>query len=98
MLYSITNFFLFQRTPRIDFSWNPYAEEYFEFYDRRVITQINKGNADFADFFRLLALCHTVMPEDKDGKYPRGSLLTQRSYIPYLLEKLGHLDFLPYLS
>ena len=56
-----------QRTPRLDFSGNPYSEANFEFYDKRVTNQIKSGNKDFEEFFTLLALCHTVMPEEKDG-------------------------------
>lgn len=56
-------------TPRCDFSWNSYAESSFEFYDQRVIKEIHKGNKHFDSFFRLLALCHTVMPEEtEEGK------------------------------
>lgn len=46
---------------------NPYAEENFEYYDRRVTNEIQKKNPDFEEFFKLLAICHTVMPEEKEG-------------------------------
>lgn len=54
------------RTPKCDFSWNEYAEGSFEFYDQRLINEIRQGNSNFEDFFRLLSLCHTVMPEETE--------------------------------
>lgn len=33
-----------------------------------MIEAIKKGDRDVHTFFSLLALCHTVMPEEKDGK------------------------------
>jgi magnesium-transporting ATPase (P-type) len=30
--------------------------------------EIKKGDKDVHTFFTLLSLCHTVMPEEKDGK------------------------------
>jgi magnesium-transporting ATPase (P-type) len=32
------------------------------------LDDINSGNKHVQEFFRLLALCHTVMSEEKDGK------------------------------
>ncbi|UJR15621.1 hypothetical protein I4U23_002557 [Adineta vaga] len=40
----------------------------FEWYDQKLIDAIKKGDKDVHTFFTLLALCHTVMPEEKDGK------------------------------
>ena len=31
------------------------------------MTEIEKSNPHFEEFFILLALCHTVMPEEKEG-------------------------------
>jgi len=56
-----------QRTPRVDFSDNPMYEPSFRFYDNRLWEAVKAGNPHVHMFFRLLALCHTVMPEDKDG-------------------------------
>jgi phospholipid-translocating ATPase len=61
-------FLSFQSTPKCDFSENKYYEESFCFYDRRVPDGIKRQDQHMHDFFKLLALCHTVMPEDKDGK------------------------------
>ena len=33
-----------------------------------LLYDVKQGNANVHDFFRLLALCHTVMTEYKDGK------------------------------
>ncbi|CAF1201267.1 unnamed protein product [Adineta ricciae] len=40
----------------------------FEWYDHKLIDAIKKGDKDVHTFFTLLSLCHTVMPEEKDGK------------------------------
>ncbi|XP_052796931.1 phospholipid-transporting ATPase ID-like isoform X1 [Mya arenaria] len=55
-------------TPTVDLSWNPIAEENFEFYDERVVQEIRGGNKHMHEFFKLLSLCHTVMPDNTDGK------------------------------
>jgi len=61
--------FCLQRTPEVDFSKNPYYEPLFKFYDQRLLLQVEASDADVHEFFRLLALCHTVMPvETVDGK------------------------------
>ena len=43
-------------------------EEDFEFYDKSLLDEVRRGDPNVHEFFRLLALCHTVMPEYKDGK------------------------------
>lgn len=37
-------------------------------YDQKLVDAIKQGDEDALNFFTLLALCHTVMPEEKDGK------------------------------
>ena len=59
----------FQKTPKVDFTWNKYGEKSFTFYDNRVVEEVQSGNEDAQEFFRLLSLCHTVMSENKDGKF-----------------------------
>lgn len=57
----------------MDFSGNPYAEKSFDFYDFELLKVVNHGDQNAHAFFRLLALCHTVMPEvHEDGElnYP----------------------------
>uniref|UniRef100_A0A5F8HKA4 Phospholipid-transporting ATPase n=1 Tax=Monodelphis domestica TaxID=13616 RepID=A0A5F8HKA4_MONDO len=41
----------------------------FQFYDHSLVESIKLGDPKVHEFFRLLALCHTVMPEEKnEGK------------------------------
>ena len=54
-------------TKRVDFSKNPMAEPTFKFYDKSLMDDVQLGNSNVHKFFRLLALCHTVMPEYKEG-------------------------------
>lgn len=55
-------------TPGLDFSFNPNYEPQFRFFDRNLLDAVRQRDADAFSFFRLLALCHTVMSENKDGK------------------------------
>uniref|UniRef100_A0A1X7U3D1 Phospholipid-transporting ATPase n=1 Tax=Amphimedon queenslandica TaxID=400682 RepID=A0A1X7U3D1_AMPQE len=55
----------------IDFSpWNPYAQDDFEFCDNDLVELCRSGKDPFVeDFFKLIALCHTVLPsQDAEGK------------------------------
>ncbi|XP_033230353.1 phospholipid-transporting ATPase ID isoform X2 [Belonocnema kinseyi] len=54
--------------PSIDFSFNTDYEPEFKFYDKKLLQAVKQGDPDVHSFFRLLALCHTVMPEEKSGK------------------------------
>ncbi|KAG1704733.1 Phospholipid-transporting ATPase ID [Nymphon striatum] len=56
-----------EHTESVDFSHNPMYEERFKFYDETLLKAIQSCDKDAHAFFRLLALCHTVMPEEKDG-------------------------------
>ncbi|XP_078483950.1 phospholipid-transporting ATPase ID [Ciona intestinalis] len=60
-------------TPNADFSFNDDAEKDFRFFDQRLINSITSGDAKSHDFFRLLAICHTVMPDVT----PEGNLIYQ---------------------
>uniref|UniRef100_H3BZ74 Phospholipid-transporting ATPase n=1 Tax=Tetraodon nigroviridis TaxID=99883 RepID=H3BZ74_TETNG len=53
------------KTEKVDFSWNKLADPKFAFYDHSLMEAVKDGKAEVQDFFRLLALCHTVMPEEK---------------------------------
>ncbi|XP_033633793.1 phospholipid-transporting ATPase ID-like isoform X2 [Asterias rubens] len=55
-------------TPMVDFSKNPMYEPSFNFCDQNLLDSVEKGDRHCWLFFRLLALCHTVMPEVKDDK------------------------------
>ncbi|XP_072479715.1 probable phospholipid-transporting ATPase IM isoform X2 [Notamacropus eugenii] len=58
-----------EKTKPVDFSFNPQADNKFQFYDHSLIESIKLGDPKVHEFFRLLALCHTVMPEEKsEGK------------------------------
>lgn len=53
--------------PEVDFSKSPYADGKFRFTDQTLLDEINLGNKDCHELFRLLAVCHTVMVESGDG-------------------------------
>lgn len=61
-------FLLVKVTEPIDFSFNPYHETGFKWYDRGLLDAIQSDEQHAHNFFRLLALCHTVMPEEKNGR------------------------------
>lgn len=49
----------------VDFSFNRLADPKFLFYDHSLVEAIKLELPDVHAFFRLLALCHTVMAEEK---------------------------------
>ena len=51
----------------VDFSFNPLADSKFRFYDSSLLEAVKLETAEVHNFFRLLALCHTVMPEEKNN-------------------------------
>uniref|UniRef100_A0A8C9SJS6 Phospholipid-transporting ATPase n=1 Tax=Scleropages formosus TaxID=113540 RepID=A0A8C9SJS6_SCLFO len=55
-----------QKTPCVDFSFNPLRDKKFHFYDHSLVEAIKLGDPMVEEFFRLLALCHTVMSEEKN--------------------------------
>lgn len=56
---------LFQQTVKVDLADNPFAEESFEFFDQRLLDAVHSNKPLVHEFFKILALCHTVMPEIK---------------------------------
>ncbi|XP_041374106.1 phospholipid-transporting ATPase ID-like isoform X1 [Gigantopelta aegis] len=57
-----------ENVPKIDFTLeNHYGESSFCFYDTRLLNEIKGGNKDAKRLFKILALCHTVMPERKEN-------------------------------
>ncbi|XP_071989811.1 phospholipid-transporting ATPase IC-like [Engystomops pustulosus] len=55
-------------TENVDFSWNVLADPSFTFNDEMLIQQIRFGNDPYVhEFFKLLALCHTVMVDKTEG-------------------------------
>ncbi|XP_076876494.1 phospholipid-transporting ATPase ID [Brachyhypopomus gauderio] len=54
-----------EKTEKVDFSWNALADPKFCFHDHSLMEAVKQGSKEVKAFFRLLALCHTVMPEEK---------------------------------
>ncbi|XP_063383163.1 probable phospholipid-transporting ATPase IM [Cydia fagiglandana] len=57
-----------ESTQPLDFSFNPEYEAEFKFFDESLLLAVQRGDQHVHDFFRLLALCHTVMPDQKNGR------------------------------
>uniref|UniRef100_A0A671MB61 Phospholipid-transporting ATPase n=1 Tax=Sinocyclocheilus anshuiensis TaxID=1608454 RepID=A0A671MB61_9TELE len=55
-----------QKTPCVDFSFNPLMDRKFRFHDSSLVEAIKLEEPLVQEFFRLLALCHTVMPEERN--------------------------------
>uniref|UniRef100_A0A146MAI4 Phospholipid-transporting ATPase n=1 Tax=Lygus hesperus TaxID=30085 RepID=A0A146MAI4_LYGHE len=54
---------------RVDFSFNADYEPDFVFYDQGLVDLAkSQKNEDVTTFFKILALCHTVMPAERDGR------------------------------
>eukprot|EP00731_Ephydatia_muelleri_P016102 Em0009g526a len=55
--------------PAIDFkSWNNYADKKFVYYDAALLEKCRSLDPHCAEFFRILSLCHTVIPNEEDGE------------------------------
>ncbi|XP_063309827.1 phospholipid-transporting ATPase ID-like [Pelobates fuscus] len=54
-----------EHTEKVDFSFNPLADPKFAFHDHRLVESVKIGDSFSHEFFRLLALCHTAMSEEK---------------------------------
>uniref|UniRef100_A0A8V5HBY2 Phospholipid-transporting ATPase n=1 Tax=Melopsittacus undulatus TaxID=13146 RepID=A0A8V5HBY2_MELUD len=54
-----------EKTEKVDFSYNQLADPKFAFYDHSLVEAVKLGDIQTHRFFRLLSLCHTVMPEEK---------------------------------
>ncbi|KAF4795519.1 Phospholipid-transporting ATPase FetA [Turdus rufiventris] len=54
-----------ENTEKVDFSYNPLADPKFAFYDHSLVEAVKLNDVPTHRFFRLLSLCHTVMPEEK---------------------------------
>ncbi|XP_044132199.1 phospholipid-transporting ATPase ID-like isoform X2 [Bufo gargarizans] len=52
-------------TEKVDFSFNPLADPKFFFHDHRLVESVKMEDTATHEFFRLLALCHTAMCEEK---------------------------------
>ncbi|XP_028440021.1 probable phospholipid-transporting ATPase IM isoform X2 [Perca flavescens] len=54
-----------EKTACVDFSFNALCDRRFKFYDGSLVEAIKLEDPAAQEFFRLLALCHTVMSEEK---------------------------------
>lgn len=56
-----------QRNP---YAWNPYADGKLQFYNKELESLV-RGQQDrpVQEFWRLLAICHTVMVQEKDSEW-----------------------------
>ncbi|XP_068165952.1 phospholipid-transporting ATPase ID-like isoform X4 [Antennarius striatus] len=54
-----------EHTETVDFSFNTLADPRFVFHDHALVEAVKLENPEVHAFFRLLALCHTVMVEEK---------------------------------
>ncbi|XP_065596134.1 phospholipid-transporting ATPase ID-like [Cyrtonyx montezumae] len=54
-----------ESTEKVDFSYNQLADPKFAFYDHSLVEAVKLNDIPTHKFFRLLSLCHTVMPEEK---------------------------------
>lgn len=57
-----------ENTETLDFSFNPDYESEFKFYDKFLLEYVKQREPNAFNFFKLLALCHTVMSEVRNGK------------------------------
>ncbi|KAM6961212.1 phospholipid-transporting ATPase ID [Aplochiton taeniatus] len=53
------------RSVCVDFSFNPLHDKRFSFHDISLVEAVKLEEPSVHEFFRLLALCHTVMSEEK---------------------------------
>uniref|UniRef100_A0A8C2KWP6 Phospholipid-transporting ATPase n=1 Tax=Cyprinus carpio TaxID=7962 RepID=A0A8C2KWP6_CYPCA len=59
-------YLLMGKTPCVDFSFNPLMDRKFRFHDSSLVEAIKLEEPLVQEFFRLLALCHTIMPEERN--------------------------------
>uniref|UniRef100_A0A8C4R1T6 Phospholipid-transporting ATPase n=1 Tax=Eptatretus burgeri TaxID=7764 RepID=A0A8C4R1T6_EPTBU len=58
-----------QADKMVSWDWNDKADPKFQFCDQRLVDlMVKEHDAEACEFFRLLALCHTVMVEETEGK------------------------------
>ncbi|ETE59170.1 putative phospholipid-transporting ATPase IK, partial [Ophiophagus hannah] len=57
--------------PTNDLSWNKYIDKKLEFHDQLLLDTIRRDQDPVVrEYMRLLALCHTVMVEEKETASP----------------------------
>ncbi|KAK3514723.1 hypothetical protein QTP70_029188, partial [Hemibagrus guttatus] len=52
----------------VDFSFNDLADPKFQFFDAALLEAVKLGTPQVCSFFRLLALCHTIMPDETNNE------------------------------
>uniref|UniRef100_UPI00358EBCD1 phospholipid-transporting ATPase IC-like n=1 Tax=Myxine glutinosa TaxID=7769 RepID=UPI00358EBCD1 len=58
-----------QAETMVSWDWNDKADPKFQFCDQRLVDlMVKEHDAGACEFFRLLALCHTIMVEETQGK------------------------------
>lgn len=81
-------------TSFVDFSSNKYADQHFKFADQSLKDDVDQGREDVVEFFRLLALCHTVMVEEKEKVTNGSSLdLDETDFVPGHEGDMGNLEY-----
>ncbi|KAF8371965.1 tat-2 [Pristionchus pacificus] len=55
------------RTPTVDFSFNEFYEKSFKFFDTALLDATRNNIPEVREFWLILSLCHTVMPERDKG-------------------------------
>ncbi|KAM7369358.1 hypothetical protein PAMP_013632 [Pampus punctatissimus] len=59
----------------VDWSWNQDADKKFQFMDHSLVAIVqSKKDKEALEFFKLLSLCHTVMVDNKDVRFPDGRI------------------------
>ncbi|XP_053556078.1 phospholipid-transporting ATPase IC-like [Bombina bombina] len=54
--------------PEVRFDWNKYADCGFKFYDQSLVDEVRKDEDPLIrEFFKMIALCHTVMVDERPG-------------------------------
>ncbi|XP_073453194.1 phospholipid-transporting ATPase IK-like isoform X2 [Aquarana catesbeiana] len=58
-----------QQHQEVNFDWNQYGDTSFRFFDQTLIDELHKDPQDplLHEFFRAVALCHTVMADEEKG-------------------------------
>uniref|UniRef100_A0A8C7ZEC1 Phospholipid-transporting ATPase n=1 Tax=Oryzias sinensis TaxID=183150 RepID=A0A8C7ZEC1_9TELE len=68
-IYGNFTLHLFQEQSCVDFSYNLLSDGAFKFYDNTLVEAVKQKDSAVQEFLRLLALCHTVMSEERKLVY-----------------------------
>ena len=56
---------------KVDLSWNQFGDPNKPFYDQTLVDAVHSKDKEVLEFFRALAICHTVLPENEEGEQLR---------------------------